>query len=938
MTQPLPIGTLTFLFTDLESSTRLWEQHPEAMKIALKRHDAQLRQAIESHDGMVVKTTGDGCMAVFLTAQQALRAARAAQQAIETDPWLEIAPQTLRVRMALHTGEAQTREGDYFGPAVNRAARLMASGHGGQVLLSEVTAGLSREQLPADVTLRDLGEHHLKDLTSPEHIFQLEYTGLPAEFPALKSIDAFPNNLPAQLTSFIGRRGELAETAERLATTRLLTLIGPGGTGKTRLSVQLGTELLGQFPDGVWLVELAPVSDPGLVLQTVAVVLNLRERPGITLYDLVISFLQAKRSLLILDNCEHLIEACARLADDLLRNCPHLKIIASSREALGTAGEAVYPLPSLRLPAQPADIRYLPVGTAPAQAADLENIRQSESVQLFVERAASVQPHFALTEQNAAAVAQVCRRLDGIPLAIELAAVRVRLLAPEQIAARLDDRFRLLTGGSRAALPRQQTLQALIDWSYDLLSPEEQKLFRRLAVLAGSWTLEAAEAICPDLDVLELLAALVNKSLVATEEVRDGSMRYRLLETMRQYGQERLLEAGETSEARDRHLRYYLDQVEAGERDYFGPREIQRFNSLDLEQDNFRAALQWGLEPDPESALRLAGALANFWLRRGYSMEAQQWLQPSLERVASLPDAGAEVEQRRKQARAKGLLGIGTMYVSQGLNHQALEAFAESEQIFRELGDNQLLSYTVGMQVLPANLSGDYDLGKRKFTEAMDLGVGNNLTISMVSGVMGNYELFVRQDLDAARAATLISVRHAQATGYQWAIQMANTALGRISAFENDWEEARRYFMAAEAGFQMMGDRFFVNVARSERAHTERRQGNPETARNLYRDCLPVWVELGQRAAVTHELESLGYIAVARGQLTRAARLLGAAQVMRETIGIHMQPAEQVEYDCEVAALKKALDIATLESAWSAGQQMDSAQAVACALDEVDCL
>ncbi len=934
MTQPLPIGTLTFLFTDLESSTRLWEQHPEAMKVALKRHDAQLRQAIESHAGMVVKTTGDGCMAVFLTAQQALRAALAAQQVIETDPWLEIAPQTLRVRMALHTGEAQTREGDYFGPAVNRAARLMASGHGGQVLLSEVTAGLSREQLPADVTLRDLGEHHLKDLSSPEHIFQLQIPDLPAEFPALKTLDAFPNNLPAQLTSFVGRQRELADMIEKLASTRLLTLIGPGGTGKTRLSVQLGSEVLSKYPDGVWLVELAPVSDPNLVLQSVAVVLNLRERPGITLPELVISFLQAKRSLLILDNCEHLIEACARLADNLLRNCPHLKIIASSREALGTAGESAFPLPSLRLPTLPGESRYLPASSAPVQAADLESIRQSEAVQLFVERASSVQPHFALTAQNAAAVAQVCRRLDGIPLAIELAAVRVRLLAPEQIAARLDDRFRLLTGGSRAAMPRQQTLQALIDWSYDLLSREEQGLFRRLAVLAGSWTLEAAEAICPDMDLLELLAALVNKSLVATEDVQDRSMRYRLLETMRQYGQERLLEAGETSEARDRHLSYYLDFVEAGERDYFGPREIQHFNSLDLEQDNFRAALQWGLESDPESALRLAGALANFWLRRGYTTEAQQWLQPSLERLASLPDAGAVVEQRRKQARAKGLLGIGTMYISQGLVIQALEAFAESEQIFRELGDKPWLGYTVGMQVLPANLSGDYDLGKRKFTEAMELADGNNQIISMVSGVMGNYELFVRQDLDAARAATLISVRHAQATGYQWAIQMANTALGRTLAFENESEEARRYFMAAQAGFQMMGDRFFANVARSEQAHLERRCGDLITALMLYRQCLPIWREIGQKQAVVHEIECIAFIARAHGQCEKAARLLGAAQAQREAINSSMNPYEQVEYAAEVKSLHSALPADILEAAWAAGRLMDVDQAIALAMSD----
>jgi predicted ATPase/class 3 adenylate cyclase len=930
MTQPLPIGTLTFLFTDLEGSTRLWEQHPEAMKAALQRHDAILRQAIEGHDGMVVKTTGDGCMAVFRTTQQALRAALTAMQDIENDPWMEIAPQTLRVRMALHTGEAQTREGDYFGPAVNRAARLMASGYGGQVLLSDTTAGLSREQLPAGVTLRDLGEHHLKDLTSPEHIFQLQYPGLQAGFPPLRTLDAYPNNLPVQLTSFIGRQRELAETADRLASTRLLTLIGPGGTGKTRLALQLGADLLEQFPDGVWLVELAPVSDPGLVLQTVAAMLNLRERPGITLPEMVISFLQVKRSLLILDNCEHLIEACAHLADELLRHCRQLKIITSSREALGTGGETVYSLPSLGLPVQPGDGGY-PAGR---QSPDLESIRQSEAVQLFLERATAAQPHFALTEQNAASVTQVCRRLDGIPLAIELAAVRVRMLSPEQIAARLDDRFSLLTGGSRSALPRQQTLQALIDWSYDLLSQEEQGLFRRLAVFAGSWTLEAAEAICPKFDVLNLLGGLVNKSLVGTEEAIDGAIRYRLLETMRQYGQERLLEVGETVEARDRHLGYFLDYAEAGELDYFGPKEIQRFNAFELEQDNFRAALQWGLERDPEATLRLAGALANFWQHRRFSMEAQQWLQPSLKRVASLPAGDDEVEHRRRLARAKALVGMGSSYLRQGLNHLALQALAESEQIYREFGEMQLLAYVMAMQIVPAYLSGDYNLGQQKIKEAEVLADKNKLALAMLSGVTGYFELLIIQDPAAARANILRSFQYAQAIGYQWAIQMATTALGRLSAFEKKWDEARRYFLSAQAGLQEIGDRYFENVARSEQAHLERRCGDLITALMLYRQCLPIWREVGHKSAAAHEFECVAFIARAHGQPEKAARLLGAAQAQREAINSAMNPYEKIEYDIEVGALKNDLSAASLEVAWAVGRQMDIDQAIALAISD----
>ena len=529
MTNTLPSGTVTFLFTDIENSTKLWEQFPGAMKAVLARHDEILRLAIENHNGTIIKTTGDGFHAAFETGISGILAALAAQQALLAAKWKEIEPHNLRIRIGLHTGEADERGGDYYGPTLNRAARLMSLAYGGQTLLSSTTADLVRDQLPAELSMRDLGEHRLKDLVRSEHIFQLNHPDLPSDFPALKSIDAFPNNLPVQLTTFIGREREIEDAKNRLISAHLLTLIGPGGTGKTRLALQLAADLLPYFYDGVWVAELAPLADPALIVQTIASVLGLREQLGMPLGELVIDYLRAKNILLIVDNCEHLVEACAQLVDQLLHACPNLKIIASSREALGITGETIYRVPSLSLPD--------PTQTTPS------TLMLSESVQLFIVRAAAVSPPFTLNGHNAAAIAQICLRLDGIPLALELAAARVTVFSAEQIATRLDDRFKLLTGGSRTALPRQQTLRATIDWGYDLLSEDERTLLRRFSVFAGGWTFDAAETVCSELDVLNLLTQLVNKSLVIAEE-ESGEVRYHLLETVRQYARDKLLEMG----------------------------------------------------------------------------------------------------------------------------------------------------------------------------------------------------------------------------------------------------------------------------------------------------------------------------------------------------------------------------------------------------------
>jgi class 3 adenylate cyclase len=448
----VPTGTVTFLLTDIEGSTRLWEEHPEAMEAVLARHDDLAAGIVAAHDGILVKHRGEGdsLFAVFPRALDAITTACALQRALQTEVWPANLP--LRVRMAIHTGDAAVREGDYLGTAVNRCARLRAAAHGGQVLLSAATQELIRDQLPEGVSLRDLGAHRLRDLHQPEHLFQLLHPDLPADFPPLRSLEAFAHNLPAQLTSFIGREREMADVKRLLAASRLLTLTGAGGCGKTRLALHVAADLVEEYPHGAWLVELAALSDPALVPQAVATALGVREEPGRPLTATLNDYLRSRSLLLVLDNCEHLLAACAQLVESLLRVCPKLRMLTSSREGLGVGGEQTYRVASLSLP----DPQHLPA---------LDQLQEVEAVRLFAERARLSQPNFAVTSTNATAVAAVCQRLDGIPLAIELAAARVKSLPVETIHARLDDRFRLLSGGSRTALPRQQTLRALIDWS-----------------------------------------------------------------------------------------------------------------------------------------------------------------------------------------------------------------------------------------------------------------------------------------------------------------------------------------------------------------------------------------------------------------------------------------------------------------------------------------
>jgi predicted ATPase/class 3 adenylate cyclase len=595
----LPTGTLTFLFTDIEGSTRLWENEPSAMARSLALHDETLRAAFKRNGGVVFSTMGDGMAVAFSSAVGATRAVLDAQRALLAAAW---PPETgvLKVRMGLHTDSAILHNGQYVNPPLNRCARLMAAAHGGQILVSDATEALVRSELPGGAALLDLGEHRLRDLAEPMHIFQIVHPDLPRGFPALKSLDAFPGNLPLPVSSFIGRARELERTAAALSEARLVTLIGVGGVGKTRLALQVAREVLPRFGNGAWLCELAPIRDGGGVADAVAAVFSVTARDAQSTTDTLVEFLRNKELLLVLDNCEHLLAGVAALVGVLEQSCGRLVILATSREGLGIDGERLIPVSPL---------------AAPAEDADLQTTIDAEAVQLFVERAVAVKPGFMVTAENAAAVAAVCRRLDGVPLAIELAAARVPAMTPGELARRLDRRFSVLAGGRRGAVKHHQTLRAAIDWSHELLTEAEQRLLRRLAVFAGGCTLEAVEAVCggegidPDA-VFESLASLVARSLVVAD-VYGPESRYRLLETIRQYGEERLDDAGETERWRARHGDYYTGFIGQIREYAHDPRnEVFWALRLSAEHDNLLAAWSWAISTGNVDAA--FGILAGF--------------------------------------------------------------------------------------------------------------------------------------------------------------------------------------------------------------------------------------------------------------------------------------------------------------------------------------
>jgi predicted ATPase/class 3 adenylate cyclase/DNA-binding CsgD family transcriptional regulator len=1009
--EALPTGTVTLLLADVEGSTRLWETEPESMAEAVARLDDLLCETVAGHGGVrpIEQGEGDSFVISFPRASSAVACALDLQRA-------PLAP--IRLRIGLHTGEAQLRdEGNYMGPAVNRAARLRDLAHGGQTVMSGATHDLVVDRLPEDAWLADLGRHRLRDLARPEQVVQLCHPDLPAEFPPLRSLDSFAHNLPVQLTSFIGREAEMTEVRRLLGDNRLVTLIGTGGAGKTRLALQVAAETLSEFPGGVWQVDLAPVSDPTVVPIAVARALGLGDAEQRSTTEMVIRFIEDRQALIVLDNCEHLLDACAVLVEALLRGCPVLTILATSREPISIDGEVMWRVPSLSL--------------------------AGDAIELFTDRARRARPNFVVDGGTAGTVAEICQRLDGLPLAIELAAARLRALSPAEILAGLHDRFRLLAGGARTAVRRQQTLRASVDWSHDLLTDPERTLLRRLAAFAGGFDLDAAQAVgggegLQSHQVLDQLALLVDKSLVSTEESA-GTTRYRLLETVRQYALEKLAESGEADTVRTRHRDHYL--VVATGLKPAGREEIEgRLDRVQSDIDNLRAAFQWSLETsDAEAALRLASSLQPLWLDRNRIAEGRSWLDTALYdaaaahaapavRAQALADAAVldawmvmgigkgqpeadeavalarELDEPRLLARALTAAGCVYGYLPGGGGPY----FAEASVLARQTGDAWTLTQILGWQTLISNIVGDpiagrvtgeeglalaQQIGTQVFSRQCRTHLGAAMNIqgdlgaarAVLSEVIAESEAakasvwwvqclcFLSQtcsflgELDQARELAEACMPVARDTGVvayealgHWSLSVLAIAAGDAAALRESSQAFAHFFslvppewgsltldylavaefatgdlvaarrradeaVAATTGFGMKyrAMEALLTSARVAVAH-----GEIDRARDDAHRALAIGAAVDARIAIADTLECLAGIAGGDDHQA-AARLFGAADFLRRSLGAVRFGLYQAGYDADVSALRASMGDEAFDRGWAEGAALSTSEAVA---------
>ena len=906
--------TFTFLFTDIEGSTAMLQRLGDAYAGVLTDHHRLLRMVLTAHDGKEIDTQGDAFFAVFSSASACAAAAIEVQLAFVSHAWP--ANETVRVRMGIHSGEASESAVGLVGLDIHRAARIAAVAYGGQVVLSASTAALLRDRLPASAFLRDLGSHRLKDLGRPEQIFQLEAEGLPAAFPPLRSLDnpRLLNNLPAQLSRFIGRDAVLAEVRRLIGAFRLITLTGPGGVGKTRTGLQVAAELLDGSGDGVWFADLAPLLDPDLVVATVANVLGIRGDPARPV-DTLVEAIGGRSMLILLDNCEHVIGTCAKLADALLRNCPNVAILATSREPLGIDGERVHRIPSLGMPADDDDS---------------DTIRDAEAVRLLIDRAAQHGVTLGWDERSAAVASRICRRLDGIPLAIELAAARLRAISVIELEARLDQRFSILTGGSRAALPRQQTLLAMVDWSWELLHASERHVLARLSVFAGGFDLAAAEAVTwgegvrPE-EVISLLGALVDKNLVQFDDTGTGPARYRLLETVRQYGA-RQLEAGSPAAAHDArvaHRDHYLALAQAAAPRLVAPDQAQWLDRLDLELGNLRAAIAYCLErEDPAPGIALASSLEVFWRARGHATEGAD----ALARLLGLPTA-----QEATLPRARGLATAAYLSQNAGRYANAEQFCAESLAIAQLAGDDYLvarLMHTCAYVLLRQGHRAaalpliERGLGLARRLEAVHLTARLLAARSYALDVQGDYAAAAR---DAAEALSL----YRQAGDRR----ESGTILGNLGYTElstGDLSPARSHLIESLDIARVLNDSYGVVYGTFNLGLAEYLGGSASAAEDLFTESFNLARRVMTKPGIAYAL--IGLAMAGGGGPGRAARLHGAAEAALAALGETVDPVEASlrERDCQ--RLRSVLGPEAFAAEYAAGQALTSEQVAELAL------
>lgn len=871
----LPTGTVTFLFTDIEGSTRLLGRLGATYRDIQEQHNAILRKAIEEGDGREIGTEGDSFFAVFPAAGGALLAAAQAQRGLAAATWPGQAD--VRVRMGIHTGEGILGGDNYLGLDVNRAARISAAAYGGQVLLSGSTRALGERSLPPGTRLMDLGQHRLKDLREPERLYQMVIEGLDQDFPPPRTQEGRPNNLPVQLTRFIGRAEEIAQIRELVAANRLVTLTGPGGTGKTRLSLEVAATALSAMPDGVFFIDLSSVMEPRMVASMIATTLNVRENPGRPVVETLADHLRDKELLLVLDNFEQVVEAGPDALEPLLRAAPKLKALVTSRVPLHLYGEHEFKVPPLILP----DPDHLP---------DPRAVMEFDSVALFAERAAARRPQFRVGADNARTVAEITARLDGLPLAIELAASRMNLLSPESLLARLQQRLPLLRAEDRNVPERQRTLRRTIEWSYELLDEAERRMFSRLSVFAGGADLEAIEAVVnPDgelgIDILDGLASLVDKNLVRSVDTPDGEPRFAMLETIREYGLEQLSKSGDERLVRRRHAEHWIHVGERTSETLFGADRPAVSRRLEQDHENFRSALTWVLESDePELGLRLGAALRDFWREGGHYTEGIRWFQSLL----AAPGAAGKT-----LLRARALTGAADISSWIGEIAAYLRFAEEAVSIYRELAD-------------PAGIPAD---------ALEELGAAQ-----MFNGQLSE----ARVSLSEARQLNI-------ALGNRQKAGECTLALSILTLIEGRPEEARAPMEEALATFEDLGSAWYIAFAERNVGHLDRLEGSLDAAENRYRKSLSGLREVESALGVGWVVYGFADLALARGQYERAVRLAGASRAIRDREG-EVWSFDYVFVGDVRERARAFLDEATAENLYREGLEMQFEEAVAYAL------
>jgi len=882
------------------------------MSAMVERHDTIVRSAIEDHDGFVFATGGDAFSAVFRSTQDALAAAVTAQLGLTAEDWGE---SPLRVRMGVHTGEAEERDDNYFGPAVNESARLMSAGHGGQILVSETAQRIAGDRLPDGVVLVDLGEHRIKDVDDPIVVYQVTHPELAVEFPVLRGWADTRNNLPSQLTSFVGREGELVELEKLLETSRLVTLTGAGGSGKTRLALELAGGQLVSYPDGVWFIDLATVDDPIVVGATLATTLGVSDVAGQKILDRLIDRLSNEMTLLILDNCEHLIEAAASLTSELLQRTESLVIVATSREPLGITGEATYPVPTL------------------AEADDQEFTAEGPAVRLFVDRAALAQPGLHLSADEVAVVASICRRLDGLPLALELAAARLSVLTPDQLLERLDDRFGVLVGGARDRLPRQQTLTATIDWSYELLSEEEQVLFTRLSVFSGGFTLDAAEGVGAGDGVaadrmLEILSGLVDKSLLVTERGRAGG-RFSLLETMREYAVTRLATTDE-DELQRAHAAFFRQLVINSFDEQWGPNEAAQLDRLEDEWPNIRRALAWHIDHSTQEGLLMAASLYRFAFRRHYRPEVEAWLERF---IAADPTPSS--------ARARALNGMGILNPFLPFS----EFFEEAIGLYREFGPREELAFVLSNAAWNRVNVQDWDSARLLAAESDELFDELDPEQRKANVVAVHAEIALQADHDPQRAVELgrMSLARSEASNSLESILRDRQALGEFRRHAGDLEGAEADLREAlKIESELSGQIAFPGLTEAYLSRVALDKGDVERA-VIYLGAAtmrvrPLLDEVGPEFAafiVAFSLHDWAEAAVQQRRLDVAIVLLSAQTALFDPSPMSMPPTDKIAAEDTLSRARAKLDQESFEQAWEEGSAMSGPEALEYAVIEL---